>query len=57
MRIRVGGGGGGGEERNVRFSENLAGFAFLKHLFRIRPFALLPTSLKFYGAFIYLIIA
>ena len=56
MRIRVGGGGGGGE-RNVRFSENLAGFAFLKHLFRIRPFALLPTSLKFYGAFIYLIIA
>ena len=33
--------------RNVRFSENLACLVFLKHLFEIRPFALLPTSYCF----------
>ena len=32
--------------RNVRFSENVARFVFLKHPFEIRPFALLPTILK-----------
>ena len=31
------------EVRNVCFSEVLACFAFLKHRFEIRPFALLPT--------------
>ena len=29
--------------RNVRFSENLTCFVFLKHRFEIRPFAVLPT--------------
>ena len=33
--------------RNVRFFENLACFVFLKHLFEIRPFALLPTFWTF----------
>ena len=30
--------------RNVRFSENLVCFVYLKHRFAIRPFALLPTN-------------
>ena len=30
--------------RSVRFSENLAWFVFLKHLFEIPAFALLPTT-------------
>ena len=30
--------------KNVRFSENMVCFVFLKHRFAIRPFALLPTN-------------
>ena len=32
--------------RNIRFSENLVYFVFLKHRFEIRPFALLRTNFK-----------
>ena len=39
---QVGGGGGG---RNVRFSENLARFVFLKHPFRDSPFCLITNDI------------